>query len=116
MRLSSDLFQDKVDVFLLIFKPRIAANLGGKILKLLHDIFMDRDAGKPERLKGNLSGWWSRRINQKRRLDYKKMKNLYTLLDVMAIMKKSKRQIVGVNQLIFCILFCAMDLCLASGI
>ncbi|WP_353483513.1 Txe/YoeB family addiction module toxin [Haliscomenobacter sp.] len=46
--------------------------LGGKILELLHDIFMDRDTGKPERLKGNLSGWWSRRINQKHRLVYQK--------------------------------------------
>jgi len=27
--------------------------------------------GKPESLKGNLSGWWSRRINQEHRLVYR---------------------------------------------
>ncbi|MEM6265152.1 MAG: Txe/YoeB family addiction module toxin [Bacteroidota bacterium] len=27
--------------------------------------------GSPERLKGDLQGWWSRRINQKHRLIYK---------------------------------------------
>lgn len=27
--------------------------------------------GKPEPLKGNLSGWWSRRIDQEHRLVYK---------------------------------------------
>jgi toxin YoeB len=27
--------------------------------------------GKPEALRGNLSGWWSRRIDQKNRLVYK---------------------------------------------
>lgn len=28
--------------------------------------------GKPEPLKGNLSGWWSRRIDEKHRIVYKK--------------------------------------------
>lgn len=30
---------------------------------------------KPEKLKENLSGWWSRRINQEHRLVYKTEKN-----------------------------------------
>ena len=36
--------------------------------------------GKPEPLKGNLSGWWSRRINHEHRLVYKfENKQLYIL-------------------------------------
>jgi len=36
--------------------------------------------GKPEGLKGNLSGWWSRRINYKDRLVYRvEDKTLYIL-------------------------------------
>lgn len=30
-----------------------------------------RGTGKPEPLSGNLSGWWSRRINQEHRLVYR---------------------------------------------
>lgn len=30
---------------------------------------------KPEPLKGNLSGWWSRRIDQENRIVYKQEKN-----------------------------------------
>jgi toxin YoeB len=30
-----------------------------------------KGAGKPEPLAGNLSGWWSRRINQEHRLVYR---------------------------------------------
>ena len=44
-----------------------------KIIKLLKDI--DRNGyngiGKPEALKGNLSGYWSRRIDSKNRIVYK---------------------------------------------
>lgn len=44
-----------------------------KINQLLKDI--DREAysgiGKPEALKGNLSGYWSRRIDDKNRIVYK---------------------------------------------
>lgn len=44
-----------------------------KINKLIKDI--ERDAfsgeGKPEPLKGNLSGWWSRRIDGENRIVYK---------------------------------------------
>jgi toxin YoeB len=36
--------------------------------------------GKPERLTGNLTGWWSRRIDQEHRLVYKAEDNkLYIL-------------------------------------
>ena len=44
-----------------------------KVNKLLKDI--DRNGntgiGKPEALKGDLSGWWSREIDKKNRLVYK---------------------------------------------
>lgn len=48
-----------------------------KILKKINQILkdIDRDAycgiGKPEALKGNLSGYWSRRIDDKNRIVYK---------------------------------------------
>lgn len=40
---------------------------------LLKDCMRDpfRGIGKPEPLSGNLSGWWSRRINQEHRLVYR---------------------------------------------
>lgn len=43
-----------------------------KIVKLLDAIVADpyRGIGKPEKLKGNLSGYWSRRITQEHRLVY----------------------------------------------
>lgn len=36
--------------------------------------------GKPERLKGDLSGWWSRRIDYKHRLVYRKEKKSLFIL------------------------------------
>ena len=44
-----------------------------KLNKLLRDIRRDpcRGLGKPEPLKGDLSGWWSRRITQEHRLVYR---------------------------------------------
>lgn len=36
--------------------------------------------GKPEPLKGNLSGWWSRRINIEHRLVYKYENETLTIL------------------------------------
>lgn len=44
-----------------------------KINKILEDIDRNRytGVGKPERLKGNLSGYWSRRIDSKNRIVYK---------------------------------------------
>ena len=44
-----------------------------KIKKLLADISRNgySGIGHPEALKGNLSGWWSREIDEKNRLIYK---------------------------------------------
>ena len=36
--------------------------------------------GKPEPLKGNLSGWWSRRIDHEHRLVYRKDKKILFIL------------------------------------
>ena len=49
--------------------PRIVS----KINELIKDIRRDpfRGLGKPEPLKGNLQGWWSRRITQEDRLVYR---------------------------------------------
>lgn len=49
-----------------------------KINALLRDIMRDpyRGSGKPEPLRGNLSGWWSRRIDEKNRIVYKIEGNL----------------------------------------
>jgi len=38
------------------------------------------EIGKPEPLKGNLSGWWSRRINHEHRLVYKFEKSCLYIL------------------------------------
>ena len=45
-----------------------------KINALIRDIQRGRfdGAGKPEPLKDNLTGWWSRRIDDKNRIVYKK--------------------------------------------
>ena len=53
-----------------------------KINSLLEDISRNGNEGlgKPEALTGNLSGYWSRRINEKDRLIYKiDEKNIYIL-------------------------------------
>jgi toxin YoeB len=41
--------------------------------------------GKPEKLKFNLSGYWSRRINRKDRLVYKIEKEIITVTVISAI-------------------------------
>lgn len=43
---------------------------GLKVLKLIREIQRNpfEGIGKPEPLKGDLSGWWSRRVNDERRL------------------------------------------------
>lgn len=43
--------------------------LNGLLKECTRDPF--RGTGKPEPLAGNLSGWWSRRINQEHRLVYR---------------------------------------------
>nr|WP_305038372.1 Txe/YoeB family addiction module toxin [Haloferula sp. BvORR071] len=48
-----------------------------KILQRLNEVIRDslrtpfEGIGKPEPLKGNLKGWWSRRITQEHRLVYR---------------------------------------------
>ena len=48
-----------------------------KILKKINELIRQcqrmpfEGMGKPEPLKGNLSGWWSRRINHEHRLVYR---------------------------------------------
>ena len=48
-----------------------------KTLKRINELLKDIDRngynckGKPEKLKGNLSGWWSVRIDEKNRLIFK---------------------------------------------
>lgn len=52
-------------------------NQDKKMLKRIRILVQDIDRngftgiGKPEPLKGNLSGWWSRRIDDKNRLIYR---------------------------------------------
>jgi toxin YoeB len=50
-----------------------------KINKLLAEICREpfKGTGKPEPLKGNLSGYWSRRITQEHRLVYKADDTVY---------------------------------------
>jgi toxin YoeB len=49
------------------------AKLLARVNILLKECMRDpfRGTGKPEALSGNLSGWWSRRINQEQRLVYR---------------------------------------------
>ena len=46
-----------------------------RINMIIKDIQRDcyRGIGKPEALKANLSGWWSRRIDERNRIVYKEM-------------------------------------------
>jgi len=53
-----------------------------KTIKRINQLIQDIDRnynkgiGKPEALKGNLSGWWSRRIDDKNRLVYRIQDNI----------------------------------------
>lgn len=49
--------------------PDILARLNGLIKETSRD--PHRGTGKPEPLRGNLSGWWSRRITREHRLVYR---------------------------------------------
>lgn len=53
-----------------------------RIRELLKDIFRhpEEGIGKPERLKFQLAGCWSRRINKEHRLVYKVKKNCITVI------------------------------------
>jgi len=50
-------------------KPKLALRLLGLIDEIVKKPF--EGTGKPEPLKGNLKGYWSRRINEEHRLIYK---------------------------------------------
>ena len=50
-------------------EPKSAARLNDLINECLRHPFIG--AGKPEPLKGNWRGWWSRRITQEHRLVYR---------------------------------------------
>lgn len=49
-----------------------------RINQLIQDVDRNKNEGigKPEPLKGNLSGWWSRRIDDKNRLVYRIQDNV----------------------------------------
>lgn len=57
-------------------------NQDKKTIKRINQLIQDIDrnnnegTGKPEALKGNLSGWWSRRIDDKNRLVYRIQENI----------------------------------------
>ncbi|HWI86515.1 MAG TPA: Txe/YoeB family addiction module toxin [Sphingomonas sp.] len=49
--------------------PKTLSRLNALIVETMRDPF--RGTGKPEPLAGNLSGWWSRRIDREHRLVYR---------------------------------------------
>ena len=49
--------------------PKVLARLNVLLRECMRDPF--RGTGKPEALKQNLSGWWSRRITSEHRLVYR---------------------------------------------
>ena len=50
-------------------EPKIIERVNALLKECMRDPF--RGTGKPEPLGGNLSGWWSRRINREHRLVYR---------------------------------------------
>ena len=56
-------------LYLQEYEPKSAARLNDLISECLRHPFAG--TGKPEPLKGNWSGWWSRRITQEHRLVYR---------------------------------------------
>ena len=65
-----------------------------KMLKRINEILKDIDRngyngiGKPEPLKENLSGWWSRRIDDKNRLVYRIKNDVLEILQCRTHYKK----------------------------
>jgi toxin YoeB len=49
--------------------PKVLARLNALLRECMRDPF--RGTGKPEALRQNLSGWWSRRITSEHRLVYR---------------------------------------------
>lgn len=66
-----------------------------KINTLIFDIDRDpfRGLGKPEPLKGNLQGWWSRRVTDEHRLIYRVEKDVIYVLSVHGHYKNVERGI-----------------------
>lgn len=56
-------------VALQVEEPKIVERINAMLKECMRDPF--RGTGKPEPLGGNLSGWWSRRINREHRLVYR---------------------------------------------
>ncbi|MGC4128321.1 MAG: Txe/YoeB family addiction module toxin [Bergeyella sp.] len=58
-----------------------------KIIQILEELKIHpyTGTGQPERLKHNLSGFWSRRINQKDRMIYRVEEHIVTVFVVSAI-------------------------------
>lgn len=58
-----------------------------KISKILKELKNTpyKGIGKPERLKYDLSGYWSRRLNQEHRIVYKVEENIVTVIIVSAM-------------------------------
>jgi toxin YoeB len=56
-----------------LYWQRVDPIIAAKINELVNDIRRDpfRGIGKPEPLKGDLQGWWSRRITREDRLIYR---------------------------------------------
>jgi toxin YoeB len=75
-------FTEKTDVDIIFHKK--SGNLGviSKIKKLLAEIAEHpfTGTGKPEELKHNLSGKWSRRINKEHRIVYEKEGDIIKIL------------------------------------
>lgn len=66
-------FSDKAKELIKTFKKSGNPALMKRILKLIQDIKKNpfQGIGKPEALKYDLSGYWSRRINKEHRMIYK---------------------------------------------
>lgn len=71
IQVSASAYQDFIDWY------RVDKDIFDKILVLIRDISRDpfKGLGKPEPLKGNLKGCWSRRITLEHRLVYEVQKD-----------------------------------------
>lgn len=59
-------------------EPRVAERIDALLAAVARDPF--RGLGKPEPLRGPLSGWWSRRITREHRLVYRVEKGAIWIL------------------------------------
>lgn len=77
MEASFPIFFDEKFIKDLELLKRENNKLGFKVMQLIIDIQNSpfEGLGKPEGLKGDLAGWWSRRITDKHRLIYKVEEN-----------------------------------------